>query len=97
MAADDICNYNKNNVWFPQNDPFVANKNFTAHMPPHFKGSKPAGANEVFCDGSAMWCRWETMFEFSDWGNPYCFWYQDSADFEPALMAALPKMSASNF
>jgi prepilin-type N-terminal cleavage/methylation domain-containing protein len=97
LAADDICNYNKNGNWFGQNDQYVLNKNFTAYMPPHVKGGKPAGGNEVFCDGSAAWCRWESMSEFSDWGNCYAFWYQDSADFEPALMTALPKMSAANF
>jgi prepilin-type N-terminal cleavage/methylation domain-containing protein len=99
LAADDICNYNKGAgaSWYGQKDPFVANQNFTAYMPPHFKGSKPAGGNEVFCDGSAAWCQWESMSEFSDWGNCYAFWYQDSADFEPALMAKLPQMSATKF
>ena len=97
IAADDISNYHKNGDWLNQSDPYVANKNFTAHVPPHMKGSKPAGGNEVFCDGSAQWCQWQTMYEFSDWGNCYCFWYQDSADFEPALMAKLPQMSAVNF
>jgi len=97
MAADDICNYNKNGNWDNQNDPDVANKNFTAYVPPHLRGRKPAGGNEVFCDGSASWCQWQTMFEFSDWGNSYLFWYQDSADFEPALMAKLPQMSATKF
>ena len=97
LAADDVCNYNKNGNWFGQNDPYVANKNFTAYVPPHMKGGKPAGGSEVFCDGSAAWCQWQTMFEFSDWGNSYLFWYQDSADFEPALMAKLPQMSASRF
>jgi len=97
MAADDLCNYNKNGNWLGQNDPNVANKNFTAHVPPHLRGSKPAGGNEVFCDGSAAWCQWRTMFEFSDWGNSYLFWYQDSTDFEPALMAKLPQMSAAKF
>jgi len=99
LAADDICNYNKlpNKSWYGQKDPFVANQNFTAHMPPHFKGSQPAGGNEVFCDGSAAWCRWETMSEFSDWGNCYAFWYQDSEDFEPALLNKLSTISALNF
>ena len=97
LAADDICNYNKNGNWLGQKDPYVANKNFTAFVPPHMKGGKPAGGNEVFCDGSGAWCQWLTMSEFSDWGNSYLFWYQDSADFEPALMAKLPQMSASRF
>ena len=99
LAADDICNYNKNGNWSGQNDPDVPNKNFTAHVPPHVnQGSgKPAGGNEVFCDGSAQWCLYQTMSEFSDWGNSYLFWYQDPTDFEPALMAALPKISAMNY
>jgi prepilin-type N-terminal cleavage/methylation domain-containing protein len=97
MAADAICNYNKSGTWIPQNDPYVANKNFTAYMPPHMKGGKPAGGNEVFCDGSAAWCRWLTMYEFSDWGNSYLFWYQDSTDFEPLLLTKLPQMSALKF
>jgi len=99
MAADDLCNYNKNGNWAKQSDPYVVNKNFTAHEPPHFnQGSgKPAGGNEVFCDGSAAWCKWQTMSEFSDWGNSYLFWYQDSRDFEPTLMASLNRMSATHF
>jgi prepilin-type N-terminal cleavage/methylation domain-containing protein len=98
LAADDISNYNKNSNWQGQNDPYVPNKNFTAHEPPHMNNAgKPAGGNEVFCDGSTQWCDYRSMSEFSDWGNCYCFWYQDTTDCEPALMAALPKMSAINY
>jgi prepilin-type N-terminal cleavage/methylation domain-containing protein len=98
LAADVNCNYNKSSVWVGQADTFVANQNFTAHVPPHMdRANKPAGGNEVFCDGSAQWCVWQTMSEFSDWGNSYLFWYQDSADFEQSLLDALPKMSAANF
>ena len=98
MAADVICNYNKNNVWALQSDPYVANQNFTAHVPPHKNNaSKPAGGNEVFCDGSAQWCDFRTMSEFSDWGNSYLFWYQDSTDFEQSLLNALPQISATHF
>ena len=97
MGADDICNYNKNGNWGPQVDPYEPNQNFTAHEPPHVKNGKPAGGNEVFCDGSAAWCQWLTMSEFSDWGNSYLFWYQDPTDFEPTLLAKLPQMSAKSF
>jgi hypothetical protein len=98
LAADNISNYNKNGNWLGQNDPFVANKNFTAYVPPHMNNTgKPAGGNEVFCDGSAGWYDFRSMYEFSDWGNSYCFWYQDSTDFEQKLLDALPKMSAMNF
>ena len=98
MAADAINNYNKNGNWGVQRDPYVANQNFTAHIPPHASANgKPAGGNEAFCDGSAAWCKWQTMYEFSDWGNSYLFWYQDSTDFEPALLSKLAAMSATKF
>jgi prepilin-type N-terminal cleavage/methylation domain-containing protein len=97
VGADAINNYNKSANWLGQKDPYVPNQNFTANMPPHMKAGKPAGGNEVFLDGSAEWCQWRTMYEFSDWGNSYLFWYQDSSDFEPALMSSLSKMSAVNF
>ncbi len=99
LAADVICNYNKSSVWLGQNDPNVGNKNFTAYVPPHLNSGagKPAGGNEVFCDGSAQWCQWESMSEFSDWGNSYLFWYQDSTDFEQSLLDALPQISATHF
>jgi prepilin-type N-terminal cleavage/methylation domain-containing protein len=101
LAADVICNYNKSSVWNGQADPYVANQNFMAYVPPHKNMNsgtgKPAGGNEVFCDGSAQWCAWESMSEFSDWGNSYLFWYQDTTDFEQSLMDALPKMSATLF
>jgi prepilin-type N-terminal cleavage/methylation domain-containing protein len=97
LGADDICNYNKNGNWAGQKDGNEPNQNFTAYVPPHMNHGKPAGGNEVFCDGSAAWCQWQTMSEFSDWGNSYLFWYQDPTDFEPALVAKLPQMSAKNF
>jgi type II secretory pathway pseudopilin PulG len=97
LGADDICNYNKNGNWSGQNDPNEPNKNFTAYVPPHMKSGKPAGGNEVFADGSGRWCQWQTMSEFSDWGNSYLFWYQDSMDFEPALLAKMSQISATHY
>jgi prepilin-type N-terminal cleavage/methylation domain-containing protein len=97
MGADAINNYNKNGNWLGQKDGNEPNLNFTAYIPPHMKGGKPAGGNEVFADGSGRWCQWLTMSEFSDWGNSYLFWYQDSSDFEATLLAKLPTMSASRF
>ena len=99
MFADAIVNYNKSKVWIPNIDPYeLAYPNFTAHIPPHMNNvGKPAGGNEVFCDGSAGWYDFRSMYEFSDWGNSYNFWYQDSSDFEPNLVTALPAMSAINF
>jgi prepilin-type N-terminal cleavage/methylation domain-containing protein len=60
------------------------------------KGGMPAGGNEVFADGSAQWCKFETMYRFNDWQNNMgtlsSYWYQDSADFEAALIARLPTL-----
>jgi len=99
LSSAKICNYKKNIVWPGQKDPYVANQNFTAYVPPHRDraNNKPAGGNEVFSDGSAQWCVWQSMSGFSDWGNSCWFWYQDSMDFEQALLDTLPKISAANF
>jgi prepilin-type N-terminal cleavage/methylation domain-containing protein len=70
-----------------------------ANNPAHpTKGGKPSGGNEVFADGSAKWCRFETMYRFNDWNNGTLggkissYWYQETADFEAALMAKLPTL-----
>jgi prepilin-type N-terminal cleavage/methylation domain-containing protein len=62
-----------------------------ANIPPHrTKGSLPAGGNGVFADGSARWCKFETMLHFETWDNAkFVYWCQDSSDFEPALNAIL--------
>lgn len=67
-----------------------------ANNPAHpAKDGKPAGGNEVFADGSAQWCNFDTMYRFNDWangtlgGNISSYWYQDPVDFEPALAAKL--------
>jgi prepilin-type N-terminal cleavage/methylation domain-containing protein len=94
MGADANINYNKSRNWNNQKDGNVANQNFVSGIPPHPKNGRPAGGNEVFCDGSGKWCPWRTMYEFSDWGNSYNFWYQDSTDFEPTLKSELTAMNA---
>jgi hypothetical protein len=62
-----------------------------AHIPPHrTKNGLPAGGNEVFCDGSAKWCKFDTMLHFETWDNAkFVYWYQDGMDFEPGLSALL--------
>jgi hypothetical protein len=41
----------------------------------------PAGGNEVFADGSANWCKVQTMCQFTTWGTGRQFWfYQNTAD-----------------
>jgi type II secretory pathway pseudopilin PulG len=71
------------------------------NMPPHRNpgGKAPAGGNEVFCDGSARWCKLEQMYYLHTWtsdvsgtGGKKCYFYQDTSDFDPALLAQLPAL-----
>jgi prepilin-type N-terminal cleavage/methylation domain-containing protein len=66
-------------------------------IPPHpNKGGVPAGGNEVFADGSARWCRFDSMFKFNNYasaiGNLDSYWYQDTGDFDQQLLAKLPTL-----
>jgi prepilin-type N-terminal cleavage/methylation domain-containing protein len=67
-----------------------------ANIPPHFNGTECAGGDEVFVDGSAQWCKFDTMYHFESWagtyGDTYVYWYQDPADFNPTLRALLPAL-----
>ena len=67
------------------------------NVPPHpAKSGLPAGANEVFADGSAKWCKFETMCHFNNFpgtmGSTDLWWYQDSTDFSSALQAQLTSL-----
>jgi prepilin-type N-terminal cleavage/methylation domain-containing protein len=67
-------------------------------MPGHRKGKAPAGGNQVFCDGSVQWYKFEQMFFLTTWrvdNTRNAFIYQDASDFEPALKAALPGLKAT--
>ena len=64
-------------------------------IPPHpIKGGNAAGGNEVFTDGSALWCKFDTMYRFNNYasaiGSLDSYWYQDSRDFDQTLVNALP-------
>jgi prepilin-type N-terminal cleavage/methylation domain-containing protein len=50
--------------------------------PPHREGTNavPTGGNEVFADGSASWCRVETMHQFTTWNIDYIFWFYQNTD-----------------
>ena len=66
-------------------------------IPPHpTKGGIPAGGNEVFADGSAKWCKFETMYKFNNYasaiGSLDSYWFQESGDFDQQLMAKLPSL-----
>ena len=52
-------------------------------IPQHRTGSHhyPSGGNEVFADGSASFCKVQTMYQFTTWGTGRNFWfYQSLAD-----------------
>ena len=51
--------------------------------PPHAKaGNFPAGANEVFADGSVSWIRYQQLRFLHSWDyqNRWCYFYQDPTD-----------------
>jgi len=66
------------------------------NIPPHPLKTTPAGGNEVFADGSAKWCKFGDMYKFNSYpgaiGQIDAYWYQDSTDFDAALLGALPSM-----
>ena len=73
-----------------------------ANMPQHRSvgGSKaPQGANQVFADGSARWCKFETMYYLTTWsvGSRDAFFYQDPTDFDPLLKNSLPNLVATKW
>ncbi len=65
-------------------------------VPPHPNHAIPAGGNELFADGSATWCKFETMYRFNNYpgllGSTDIWWYQDSGGFSAALLAQLPDL-----
>jgi type II secretory pathway pseudopilin PulG len=94
LAAD--CNLQVNGQWGNTDSLTGAYNNIPPH---HASGSlTPAGGNEVFADGSAQWCNYETMWCLHSWktvGARYCFWYQDPQDFSLQLtVELLPVLSA---
>ncbi|HTR40915.1 MAG TPA: prepilin-type N-terminal cleavage/methylation domain-containing protein [Pseudomonadales bacterium] len=83
-------------VWAGQYTPAAPYAYEYGNVPPHKKGNDSAGGNEVFIDGSARWCRWQTMHNFNDWpgvvGTVQVFWYQDQTDFNANLLSLLPTL-----
>jgi len=96
LAADAVGKIN--GTWGGQE----AGREFVyANMPQHKgPGSKvPEGGEQAFADGSARWCKFETMSFFTTWdtGSRVYFFYQDTTDFEQNLLNALPSLRANNW
>jgi len=84
------------------NDPARSSYVF-GNTPPH-RGSRsrvPVGGNQVFVDGSARWIKFERMHFLTTWTGMIrarqAFFYQESDDFDPFLIDALPDLAAENF
>lgn len=57
------------------------------YIPEHRSGTHPypSGGNEVFADGSAQYCKVQTMYQFTTWGSGRNFWfYQNLGDISTA-------------
>jgi prepilin-type N-terminal cleavage/methylation domain-containing protein len=56
--------------------------------PPHRTGNKgmPAGANQVFCDGSARWIKGDQLRFLHSWSR-LAYFYQDQSDLPAAIVS----------
>jgi len=68
-----------------------------ADLPPHKgSGGLPAGGNQVYCDGSANWEKFNTMYAFHSWvpSTRVCYWYQDPGSVDRILQTRLSQLAA---
>jgi prepilin-type N-terminal cleavage/methylation domain-containing protein len=90
LAADLVAKIN--GTWGGQEGALITDPVVLASQktwPPHKRGSgrSPVGGNEVFADGSAQWCKVETMIQFTSWTGANNFWfYQNTSDIAAADM-----------
>ncbi len=80
LAADLIVR-DKTAPWGVFTDP--RDSDIFTGAPPHAKnGGYPAGANQVFADGSVNWIKVQNLRFLHSWdaANRYCYFYQDPTD-----------------
>jgi prepilin-type N-terminal cleavage/methylation domain-containing protein len=73
------------------------------NMPPHRPAGSlgPTGGNEIFVDGSARWIKFDQMYFLTTWKTAIDyrlgFFYQDTGDFDPALIDQLQNLAGTNW
>ncbi|HEY4414931.1 MAG TPA: prepilin-type N-terminal cleavage/methylation domain-containing protein [Verrucomicrobiae bacterium] len=88
MAADVVVN--PGGVWGSIPSDAQDEPPLYVSLPTHLKGGAlfPAGANEVFCDGSAQWCKVEDLRALTTFradGSRNFYFYQNRMDFSGTL------------
>ncbi len=72
-----------------------------ANMPQHKNAGDrfPNGGQQLYADGSVRWNKFETMYFFHSWntGARVAFFNQETTDFEPQIIAALPSLRSANW
>lgn len=95
LAADSIMKVNGNYSGIDATA-IAASAAEYGNVPPHKTGGAAAGANEVFVDGSAHWCKADPMWKFNSFKggstgfNVDIYWYQQTDDFTPQDILKLP-------
>jgi prepilin-type N-terminal cleavage/methylation domain-containing protein len=98
LAADTLLKKGSGAWLSPADD--VGRPPLYHNIPPHTASAgQPAGGNEVFCDGSASWIRFQDMWKLTAYTggqfNPTdIYFYQDpnASGFSSTLMAQLPSL-----
>lgn len=84
LAADSILKIN--GQWSSQVAAGTGLQAEYGNVPPHvMTGGAPAGANELFADSSALWCKAKPMYRFNTYagalGSTDIYWFQEPGDF----------------
>ena len=96
LAVDSLLWNGGAGRWMSAADETAGRPQLYHNIPSHPKSANQAdGGNEVFCDGSASWHKFQTMWKltrFSGVSTTDIYWYQDPSDFDATLTANLPSL-----